>query len=169
MTAFRIDETRLESRARPGAISLALYTLRAMEMWKRHLPDYDSAMIMVAVVAISAEKLLRCDLPEEYGPLTEAIDLAMLQKCNIASIAHATGLNRETTRRKVNGLVRSNLLQRLDDGTVFFRQGLTQEPRVRELVRRQLIEVAALSDRLVRLGVLETGRAVPARAAAAVD
>lgn len=153
--AIRVDDRVFEEKARPAAIALALYTLRAMEMWRRYVPDYDCALIMVAVIAITSEKLLRSDFPEEFGSLTKQIDLAMLQKCNISSIAHATGLNRETTRRKVNQLIQLDRLQRLADGTIFFRDRLTQEPVVRELVRRQLQEVAALSDRFLRLGVLE--------------
>ena len=155
LTTIRVDEQGLESRARPTAIALAVYTLRAMEIWKRYVPDYDCAMIMVAVIAITAEKLLRTDFPEEYGRLTQQIDLSMLQKCNISSIAHATGLNRETTRRKVNALIQLDRLQRLGDGTIFFRDRLTQEPEVREMVGRQLLEVAALAERCVRLGVLD--------------
>lgn len=79
----------------------------------------------------------------------------MLQKCNVASIAHATGLNRETTRRKVNDLIARGLLARLADGSIFFREGLTQEPAVRELVGHQMREIAAVCERLLRLGVLE--------------
>ena len=157
---IQVNERKLEEKGRPAAIALALYTLRAMEMWKRYVPDYDCAMIMIAVIAITAERLLRCQLDPEYGPLDKAIDLGMLQKCNVASIAHATGLNRETTRRKVNDLIERGRLTRLDDGTIFFREGLTQEPVVRDLVRRQMTEIGAACERLVRLGVLEpkTGR-----------
>jgi hypothetical protein len=150
----RIDEQKLERNGRPAAIALALYTLRAMEGWKSHVPDYDCAMIMVAVIGITAERLLRTDYDPEYGRLSTAIDLSMLQKCNIASIAHATGLNRESTRRKVNDLIKRGLLARLDDGTIFFREGLTQEDAVRDLVRRQLSEVATLTNRLLKIEVL---------------
>lgn len=154
---IRVNEPLLEEKGRPAAISLAVYTLRAMEMWKRHVPDYDCAMIMIAVIAITAERLLRSELDPEYGPLSKPIDLELLGKCNVTSIAHATGLNRETTRRKVNDLIKRGRLARLEDGTIFFRSGLTQEPAVRELVRRQMIEIAAVFERLLRLGVLYRG------------
>jgi hypothetical protein len=150
----RIDVEQLEQNGRPAAIALALYTLRAMEGWRQYVPDYDCAMIMVAVIAITAERLLRTEMEPEYGSLSKAIDLDMLQKCNIASIAHATGLNRETTRRKVKDLIRRGLLARLDDGTIFFREGLTQEQAVRELVRRQMTEISTVTNRLLKLGVL---------------
>ncbi|MGZ8359578.1 MAG: hypothetical protein ACXWUX_03570, partial [Allosphingosinicella sp.] len=106
------------------------------------------------VIAITAERLLRIEMEPEYGRLSKAIDLNLLQKCNIASIAHATGLNRETARRKVNDLIRRGLLARLDDGTIFFREGLTQEAAVSDLVRRQLNEIATVTNRLMKVGVL---------------
>lgn len=59
---IRVSERQLDEKSRPAAIALSLYTLRAMEMWKRHVPDYDCAMIMIAVVAITAERLLRSEL-----------------------------------------------------------------------------------------------------------
>ena len=150
----RVDEEQLERNDRRTAVALALYTLRAMEGWKSYVPDYDCAMIMVAVIAIAAERLMRTELEPEFGPLSKAIDLNLLQKCNVASIAHATGLNRESTRRKVNDLIGRGLLARLDDGTILFREGLTQEDAVRELIRRQLGEIATLTNRLLRLEVL---------------
>ncbi|MFL6845719.1 MAG: hypothetical protein ACJ8ER_12650 [Allosphingosinicella sp.] len=156
---IRVNEPLLEAKGRPAAISLAVYTLRAMEMWKRHVSDYDSAMIMIAVIAISAERLLRSELDPQYGPLSQAIDLKLLGKCNVTSIAHATGLNRESTRRKVNDLIKRGRLARLEDGTIFFRTGLTQESAVRELVRRQMVEIATVFERLLRLGVLDCGTA----------
>ncbi|MGZ8346437.1 MAG: hypothetical protein ACXWUP_04910 [Allosphingosinicella sp.] len=150
----RVDESELERSGRPAAIALALYTLRAMEGWKRFVPDYDCSMIMVAVIALTPARLLRIEMEPEYGRLSKAIDLNLLQKCNIASIAHATGLNRETARRKVNDLIRRGLLARLDDGTIFFREGLTQEAAVSDLVRRQLNEIATVTNRLMKVGVL---------------
>jgi hypothetical protein len=157
---IRVNEAVLEEKGRPAAISLAVYTLRAMEMWKRHVPDYDQAMIMIAVIAITAERLLRSELDPQYGPLSRAIDPNLLGKCNVTSIAHATGLNRESTRRKVNDLIKRGRLARLEDGTIFFREGLTQEAAVHELVHRQIVEIAAVFERLLRLGVLDRGSAL---------
>lgn len=154
---IRVDEAQLEAKGRPAAIALALYTLRAMDAWRQQVHSYDCAMIMVAVVAITAERLLRTEIEPEQARLENPVDLATLQKCNIASIAHATGLNRESTRRKVNDLIGRGLLTRLDDGTIFFQDGLTQRPVVRELIRRQLIDLTATVNRLLKIGVLAEG------------
>src|SRR6185295_4451363 len=97
------------------------------ERWRQNLADYDCVMIMIAVIAIGSARLLRAGFPAEYRGLAAPIDPALLGKVNISSIAHATGLNRESARRKVNDLVEQGLLTRFPDGSVGFREGLVQE------------------------------------------
>src|SRR5688572_21287319 len=128
---LRVDEARFEECGRVAGVAIAAYTMRAMERWRQNLTDYDCVMIMVAVIAISAERLLRTGFPPQYQSLSTAMDAALLSKVNISSIAHATGLNRETARRKINDLVEQELLVRYEDGSVGFRAGLVQEERIR--------------------------------------
>jgi hypothetical protein len=151
---LRVDEEKFEECGRVAGIAIAAYTMRAMERWRANLTDYDCVMIMVSVIAISAERLLRAGIPEEYRSLSAPIDPAMLSKVNISSIAHATGLNRETTRRKVNDLIEQELLTRFEDGSVGFRPGLVQEERIYSQVRGQVGEIAAIVNQLVKIGVL---------------
>src|SRR5687767_15947423 len=120
---LRVDEAKFEESGRVAGIAIAAYTMRAMERWRATLTDYDCVMIMVSVIAISVERLLRAGIPEEYRSLDAPIDPALLGKVNISSIAHATGLNRETTRRKVNDLIEQELLTRFEDGSVGFQIG----------------------------------------------
>jgi hypothetical protein len=152
--SFRIDETRFEENGRLAGIAIASYTMRAMEKWRANLTDYDCVMIMVAVLAISAERMLRTEVPPEFRRLETPVEPSMLRKVNISSIAHATGLNRETTRRKVNDLVEQELLTRFEDGSIGFRPGLVQEERIRKQVRGQLGEIAAVANQLMKFGVL---------------
>ena len=152
--SMRIDETAFEENGRLAGIAIAAYTMRAMERWRANLTDYDCVMIMVAVMAISAERLLRTELPAELRRLDTPFDPKKLSKVNISSIAHATGLNRETTRRKVNDLIEQGLLTRFEDGSVGFRPGLVQEERIRTQIRGQLGEIAAVSNQLLKMGVL---------------
>ena len=154
---LRVDEAKFEESGRVAGIAIAAYTMRAMERWRAHLTDYDCVMIMVSVIAISAERLLRAGIPEEFRTIGAPIDPALLSKVNISSIAHATGLNRETTRRKVNDLVEQELLTRFEDGSVGFRPGLVQEERIRSQVRGQLGEIAAIVNMLVKMEVLTEG------------
>jgi hypothetical protein len=150
----RVDEARFEACSRVAGVAIAAYTMRAMERWRSTLADYDSVMIMIAVIAIGAERLLRADLAEEYGSLAVPLDQALLTKVNIAGIAHATGLNRETARRKVKDLIAGGHLVRARDGNISFSPGLIQSDRIRDQVRGQLGEIAMVAEQLERLGVL---------------
>ena len=154
---LRVDEAKFEESGRVAGIAIASYTMRAMEKWRANLTDYDCVVIMISVIAISAERLLRAGVPDPYRTLDAPIDPKMLGKVNISSIAHATGLNRETARRKINDLVEEGLLVRFDDGSVGFRPGLVQEERIRTQIRGQLGEIAAVANQLAKIGVLTEG------------
>ena len=151
---LHVDEAQFEKNGRLAGIAIALFTMRAMEKWRANLSDYDCVMIMIAVIAITSEPLMRTGLDSEYRTLRKPIDPKLVRKANISSIAHATGLNRETTRRKVNDLIDQGLLTRFEDGSVGFRPGLVQEERIRSQIRGQLGEIAAVSNQLLKMGVL---------------
>jgi hypothetical protein len=150
----RVDEARFEQCSRVAGVAIAAYTMRAMERWRSTLADYDSVMIMVAVIAIGSERLLRADLPEEYRTLAVPLEPGTAGKVNVAGIAHATGLNRETARRKVNALIERGQLVRDQDGSVSFPPGLSQSSRIRDQARAQLGEIAMVAEQLERMGVL---------------
>jgi DNA-binding transcriptional ArsR family regulator len=150
----RLDPDGLRRNGRPAAIALTIFTLRCMEQWRQRVDDYDEAMIMVSVVAISAERLLRTELPPELRDLANPIDDSRLSRCNVSSIASATGLNRETTRRKVNALIERGLLARREDGGIALRAGRAQEKGLAELIQRQLQAVVRLVNDLQRLDVI---------------
>jgi predicted transcriptional regulator len=128
--------------------------MRAMERWKHDVDDYDRAMILIAVVAISAEKLLRADLTDEEWDLANPISSERLARCNVSSIASATGLNRETTRRKVQSLVEQGLLIRHARGDIAFAPGLMQRQSTFELLRKQLESITRLANELLKMGTI---------------
>ena len=150
----RVDEAMFDECGRVAGVALAAYTMRALERWRANLTDYDCVAIMISVIAISAERLLRTGFPPEFRSLAVPMDPKLLSKVNISSIAHATGLNRETARRKVNDLIEQGLLTRSADGSVAFRPGLVQEDRIRTQIRGQLGEIATVANQLLRIGVL---------------
>jgi Fic family protein len=113
-----IDEREASANSRLTAIHLSLLTLRWMEYWKRNVADYDCAMIALAVVAITAERWTRAELEPELRDLTRPLPGEHLTVCNVSSIAAATGLNRETARRKVNALVAQGILAKDENGVV---------------------------------------------------
>lgn len=155
MATMTIDEERAAANSRLTAIRVAALTLRWMENWRSNVKDYDSAMILLAVVAISAGRLLRRDLEPELRDMQAPLPEGILATCNISSIASATGLNRETTRRRVRALIERGFLVKLKDGSIGFRPGYLQRPESADLVRIQLESFARTADALVRDGTLK--------------
>ena len=144
-----IDEENAQEKGRIAGLRLVLLSLRLMENWKHSVDDYDRAMILISVAAISAERLLR-SAEGPYKSLSEVIPAERLAKCNVSSIASATGLNRETTRRKVEGLINQGLLVRMDDGSLTFAEGIMQRDSTFALVRKQLEVIMKAANDLMR-------------------
>jgi len=155
MAAMILNEEQAAANSRPTAIRLVEMTLRCMETWRRRVGDYDSAMIMLAVAAITSGRLLRSDLEPELRDLANPVPEDYLGKCNFSSVAAATGFNRETTRRKVAQLVERGYLERGEDGSIRFPPGYLQRPETAELVRTQLDHFLRTANEMLRDGVVE--------------
>ncbi|HEX8225331.1 MAG TPA: hypothetical protein VF605_16070 [Allosphingosinicella sp.] len=149
-----IDNEAIEANSRLTAIRLALLTSRAMENWREGVGDNDSAMILLAVVAITGERLTRTELPQDLCSIATALPPGYAAGCNISSIASATGLNRETSRRKVSALIERGYLCRCPGGEICFPPDRQQDPAILEFVRRQLEAVARFANDAIRDGVL---------------
>jgi hypothetical protein len=154
MAAIILDEERAVANSRPTAIRLVDLTLRSMETWRRRVGDYDSAMIMLSVVAITASRLLRSGLPPELRDIARPVPEEYLVKCSFSSIAAATGLNRETARRKVAQLVERGFLVRTEDGSIRFPSGYLQRPETADLIRTQLDHFISTANGMLRDGVI---------------
>ena len=150
-----VDDQRARDKGRIVALRLILHTLRLMENWKHDVNDYDRAMILLAVAAITAERLLRGETESQFEALSEPLPIDRMAKCNVRSIAAATGLNRETTRRKVDGLIEQNLLVKAGDGTLTFAPGIIQEETTYTLIRKQLDTFVKTANELIREGVVK--------------
>jgi hypothetical protein len=151
---LNVNSDEMLGKSRIVALRLVQLTLRCMETWKHDVDDYDRAMILVAVAAITAERLLRGEPSASQATMTQALPASEIAKCNVSSIAAATGLNRETTRRKVDSLIELGLLVR-NAGSITFSPGIVQERSTLELVRRQLDHIVRTGNELLRDGVLE--------------
>lgn len=128
-----------------------------MEYWSRLAGGYDEAMILVAVGAIKTDKLSRTQMTDYQLDLANPLDQSTYAECSIASIAQATGLHRETARRKVNDLIKRGYLQRAGRSSVIFREGFQQEPFVQDAIDAQLEAFRRTAEKLVRDGVLDLG------------
>ena len=101
-----------------------------------------------------AERLTRTELSEELKALDREIPRELLAPCNISSIAAATGLNRETTRRKVSALIDRGYLNRSPQGEICFPASRQQDPSTLDFLRKQLEAVARFANDSIRDGVL---------------
>jgi DNA-binding transcriptional ArsR family regulator len=151
-----VDERKADVSGRLTGIRLTMMTMRIVENWRRNVDDLECAMILVSVIAILGERLTRGnELEEELKDLRNPFPVERLPKCNVSSIAAATGMNRETTRRKVNQLVDLGLLERAKDGSVMFKPPILQLESTRELMRAQLDAVVRTANDLIRDGVIK--------------
>src|SRR5687768_8767168 len=103
---FQIDEERAGAQLRKIGLHLAISGLRIVEEYRRvYGDDNDRVMIILAVVASTLERAIRADDNGEFSDLRQVVPDERMAPCNVASIAVATGLARETARRKVNALI----------------------------------------------------------------
>lgn len=153
-----LTDERHTGSDRLDAIRLALLTLRMMEHWRKVWGDIDTALIVLGVSAVLAERLTRIDLTPELRNMNRepSPDFRVkLGTCSLSSIAAATGLNRETTRRKVNQMVQDGILVRSNDGKIQFAAKVAQRGDVQEMVRQQLRTVTRTANELIRDGSIE--------------
>ena len=131
-----------------------MLTLRMRDNWIRLFGDHETAVIAVAIIVITSERLTRTKLDAHLESLAIPLPHEDLAMCNISSIASATGLNRETTRRRIEELVSSGLVVR-QGGAVRLAPGFTQQNLASEIVRTQLDELRRAANDLLRIDAIE--------------
>jgi len=151
-----VNSAEAEAQSRLTAIRMVSMTLRLMERWRGLVGDNDGAMIMMAVALINTESLTRTELVEQgIADIKNGVPPNLLRRCNISSVALATGLNRETTRRKVAYLVEAGLLARGEDGHVYLQPELRIREEMAHTVRSQLDTFAKTANEFLRDGTLK--------------
>ena len=145
---------KVEAKSRLVGIRLAMLTLRLRDNWIQLFGDHQTALIALAIVVISSERLTRAGLDADQQSLAIPLRHDDLALCNISSVASATGLNRETTRRKIDELVRSGLLVRVG-GSIRLTPGFTQQRLAADVVKTQLDELRRAVNDLLRIDALQ--------------
>jgi hypothetical protein len=151
-------------QSRLAHLSLLSLNLRLMENWRSlqiatigEALDCDSTLILMAIITISAERLLRSGLESELKTLKSPLPHDRISKPNLSSIAAATGINRETVRRKVNDLQSAGLVVRDGRGVQTALGGL-QLKALEHSIGAQLDAIARTVNQLSKLGVLTSKR-----------
>jgi hypothetical protein len=153
-----IHSAKAEANSRPIGLRFAMMTLRLLEHWRSHLGvDHDSALIVMATAAITMEKFTRAGLTPELHDIRCDMPPAQLTKCNVSSISAATGLNRETTRRKVRALIDAGVLLR-EGGSLRLGPEYTRGLRTSEMLRSFLETLVQSTNEFVRDGILKGAR-----------
>jgi hypothetical protein len=84
--------------------------------------DLTMAIVLGEIAQRSASRFMREVLPKSGMDAktlaTDEVIAENLRRCNMLSVAEASGVPRETVRRKVDKLVALGLVSRADDGTL---------------------------------------------------
>lgn len=147
------DESQFDAQSRVVAIRLATLTLRLQARWREVFGSEDAATIMLAIAAIRSERILREPADADHKTLAVHLPKEALGKCNISSIATATGYNRETARRRVQDLIDAGMLVR-EAGEIRFVPGFTQQESFAEAIRNLLDDVRRTANDLLRDGAI---------------
>ena len=164
MVSIRVDWNAAGEQSRLVLLILTSLTLRLMSRWREALEqalggetDYESTIIVGAVLAINGEKLVRANLDLPLHSLKHPLPYELLTRCNLSSIAAATHLNRETVRRKVDQLIAGGILTK-EDRSIHIAHGLLQLPIADETIEAHLQAFARAAIQLERLEVVHAQR-----------
>ncbi len=154
MARLLTDACKAEANSRLVVLRLATLILRMRAGWAELFGDLDTAAIAMAVASIHADRLLRDEnLSPEVRSLETPLPEHMYGRCNIASVAVAAGLNRETARRKISKLVDAGILVK-EGSDVRLSAHLAQRGDLIKLVRAQVDHIRKTADELMRDGVI---------------
>ena len=128
--------------------------LRLLELWREVTGGHEESLVLMAVIAITGDRLTRADVTPELRNLDNPVPRELLGRCNISSIAIATGLNRETARRVINRLIERGILERSANRSINFTAGRMQGPNAYRISEIQLDEFTRTANVLLRDGVL---------------
>ena len=155
-----VERVAAEGKSRLAHVSLLALNLRMMENWRSlqiattgAVLDCESTLIVMAIIVISAEKLLRTELHPELQSLAQRLPQDRLSRVNLSSIAAATAINRETVRRKVNDLQEAGMVVRGEDG-IRMAHGVIQFETLQETIDAQRDAITRTVNQLSRIGVL---------------
>ena len=160
--ALTVDTEAAAAKSRLAHIALLNLNLRFMENWRsvqihsgRAALDYESLMILMATIVISAERVLRTNLESDLQTLAQQLPTSKVGKVNISSIAAATAIIRETVRRKVSNLQEAGWLIRDKEGirTV---PGVIPFEVLRKVIGAQLDALTRTVNQLTKLHVLSS-------------
>jgi hypothetical protein len=142
----RVLHERRDETSRLFAIAFGHFFQRVCRLQMAHSDgDIDLAIIAGAAALVGTDGMMRDPATRrEYANLAKVVGDRQ-RGCNALSIAEATGLPRETVRRKMKRLVEMGILVRRGVGDYIWQPGVLQSPPYRQM----LDDVAAATARLL--------------------
>ena len=156
MSRFVIDPQSVRDESRLVVMEIVRTLMRLTEGFQQIFgPDLDRVMIVLAVGVITGERPVRAaaapDVVRRFGVPIPSEDLV---RCTALGIAAATGLPRETARRKMQRMIDDGLLVQDEVVGVRVNPDILQQVEFQELVVRHAGEIARLTNVLVEHGAL---------------
>lgn len=149
-----IDDAQATTKSRIAAHRLIGMRLRLLALWRQVTGGHDESLVLMAVIAITGDRLAAQDASADFTDMANSVPRRLLGRCNVSSIAEATGLNRETARRVIQKLIKRGILERSPDRSIHFTEGRMQGTNAYLISRVQLEEFARTANALLKLGVL---------------
>jgi len=137
---------RLHENSRIFALKFAIFYQEITRLQRAMFNgDLDLFIVAGAIAVGSIESRMRDrDFHDTYASLESVIGEEMQRGCNASSIADATGLPRETVRRRIKRLIEMGIVVRRATGDYVIRAGLVQSETYSRLFGQ-------LSDAVLRL------------------
>jgi len=142
---LRVAYQKRDETSRLFAIAFGQFFQRVCRLQMAHADgDIDLAIIAGAAALVGTDSMMRDPATRrEYADLNKVVGDRQ-RGCNALSIAEATGLPRETVRRKMNRLVEMGILVRRGVGDYIWQPGVLQSPPYRQM----LDDIATAAARL---------------------
>ena len=150
----RFVRQRRDDTSRLFALALGRYFQHVCRLQRALAEgDLDLAIIAGAAALAATESLMRdATLRQEFADIDVVIGDRQ-RGCNALSMAEATGLPRETVRRKINRLVEMGVLVRRGAGNYVWQPGLMQSPAYRQMFDEWSAETLRFANECQELGV----------------
>jgi hypothetical protein len=151
----RIVAQRREENSRLFSLAFGRYFQRVCRLQLALSEgDIDLAIIAGAAGLVAAESVLRDPaMRRRYASMDNVLG-DQQRGCNALSIAEATGLPRETVRRKMNRLVDMGILARRGVGDYIWKPGVLQSAPYRKLLDEIYNETLRLMNECLDEGIV---------------
>ena len=153
---IRFEMAREDSRR---MIHLVMGFIQRVDILRRkaHFGDTDQAIVAGMVAVGGLEHMMRVpDFHKSFGDTRIIIGVEGQRGVNAFSIAEATGIPRETVRRKLKDLVAHGVVMEKERGRYVMAPGFLQKPENDAALQQVLGHFLQLMNDAVNLGIVKT-------------